>query len=171
MEGYEGVPPSSLITHYWSPGWNSVQALNKFQTEVGGPLRGGDPGQKLIENIKNSEVNYFDHIPSAFRPHPDKFLIVPVFHIFGSEEFSVLSPAIAELAPRPYIGFSTADINRLRVHEGDEIDLIINGSAFRLPTKCIPALPQGIAGMPVGLPGMRWVSLPSWGRVSDEESL
>ena len=31
MEGYEGVPPSPFISRFWSPGWNSVQAVNKFQ--------------------------------------------------------------------------------------------------------------------------------------------
>jgi NADH-quinone oxidoreductase subunit G len=169
MEGYEGVPPSSLITHYRSPGWNSVQALNKFQSEVGGPLRGGDPGQRLIENDKNSEPRYFDHIPSAFSPRPGEFLVVPVFHIFGSEEFSVLSPGIAELAPRPYIGFSIADMDRLQVHEGEEADLVINGSAFRLPVKRLSSLPEGIAGMPMGLPGTLWISLPSWGRISGKK--
>jgi NADH-quinone oxidoreductase subunit G len=51
MEGYEGQPPAPLISRYWSPGWNSVQALNKFQQEVGGPLRGGDAGVRLITTI------------------------------------------------------------------------------------------------------------------------
>ena len=49
MEGYQGQPPAPLIPRFWAPGWNSVQALNKFQEEVGGPLRGGDPGRRLIE--------------------------------------------------------------------------------------------------------------------------
>ena len=49
MEGYPGQPPSALIPRFWAPGWNSPQAMNKFQTEVGGPLRGGDPGRRLIE--------------------------------------------------------------------------------------------------------------------------
>ena len=44
MEGYEGRPPPALLAHDWAPHWNSVQALNKFQEEIGGPLRGGDPG-------------------------------------------------------------------------------------------------------------------------------
>jgi NADH-quinone oxidoreductase subunit G len=166
MEGYEGIPPSSLITRYWSPGWNSAQALNKFQAEVGGPLRGGDPGKRLIEHDKTSEARYFDHIPPAFRAQPDKFLVVPVSHIFGSGEFSALSSGIAELAPRPYIGFSNADMNKLQVHEGEDVDVTINGSAFRLPAKCVPSLPVGITCMPVGLPGMQRVSLPSWGCVS-----
>ncbi len=51
MEGYQDQPPAPLISRYWSPGWNSVQALNKFQQEVGGPLNGGDPGKRLIEPV------------------------------------------------------------------------------------------------------------------------
>ncbi len=49
MEGYPGHPPPPLIPRFWAPGWNSIQALNKFQDEVGGPLSGGDPGERLIE--------------------------------------------------------------------------------------------------------------------------
>jgi NADH-quinone oxidoreductase subunit G len=49
MEGSREQPPPALIARYWAPGWNSVQALNKFQQEIGGPLRGGDPGVRLIE--------------------------------------------------------------------------------------------------------------------------
>ena len=32
-----------------APGWNSPQAWNKFRAEVGGKLRFGDPGIRLIE--------------------------------------------------------------------------------------------------------------------------
>jgi len=48
-EGYEGHPPPPLLPRFWSPGWNSPQALVKFQEEVFGPLRGGDPGVCLVE--------------------------------------------------------------------------------------------------------------------------
>ena len=34
---------------FWAPGWNSIQAVNKFQEEIAGPLRGGDPGVRLLE--------------------------------------------------------------------------------------------------------------------------
>ena len=33
------------MSRLWAPGWNSVQAITKFQEEIGGPLRGGDPGR------------------------------------------------------------------------------------------------------------------------------
>ncbi|MBR9999439.1 MAG: NADH-quinone oxidoreductase subunit NuoG, partial [Cyclobacteriaceae bacterium] len=59
MEGYHGKPPSSIIPYFWSPGWNSPQAVNKFQIEVGGPLQGGDPGIRLFEPRKEAGSDYF----------------------------------------------------------------------------------------------------------------
>jgi len=48
MEGIGEPVPPALIPRIWAPGWNSVQALNKFQEEVAGPLRGDDPGRRLF---------------------------------------------------------------------------------------------------------------------------
>ena len=48
MEGFPDQPPSPLIPRFWAPGWNSEAAVNKYQEEVGGPLRGGNPGRPLI---------------------------------------------------------------------------------------------------------------------------
>src|SRR3990172_12128741 len=59
MEGYEGRPPSVLVARYWSPGWNSVQALNKFQQEVGGAPRGGVPGERVIGPAKTNTPPFF----------------------------------------------------------------------------------------------------------------
>jgi NADH-quinone oxidoreductase subunit G len=99
MEGHEGQPPSSLIPRFWAPGWNSIQSLNKFQDEVGGSLHGGDPGQRLIEPAPG-RPKFFDEVPHAFARRKDEWLIVPLYHIFGSEELSVLSAGIAERAPQ-----------------------------------------------------------------------
>ena len=101
MEGFHGPPPAALISRYWAPGWNSVQALNKFQEEIGGPLRGGDPGQRLIEPQAQPHKSYFETVPKAFRPAPEKWLLVPVHHMFGSEPLSMLTPGIARLARAP----------------------------------------------------------------------
>ena len=49
MEGAPGHPPGSLIPFVWSPGWNSIQSTNTYQKEIGGPLRGGDPGVRMFE--------------------------------------------------------------------------------------------------------------------------
>src|SRR5690606_2192866 len=50
MEGYAGTREDrQQIAFAWAPGWNSPQAWNKFQDEVGGHLRAGDPGVRLLD--------------------------------------------------------------------------------------------------------------------------
>ena len=98
MEGYDGPPPSALTPRYWSAGWNSVQALNKFQQEVGGPLKGNDPGKRLLEPVKSMPLFYFTYAPEAVAQKDEARQITPVHHIFGSDELSGYSPAIAERA-------------------------------------------------------------------------
>jgi NADH-quinone oxidoreductase subunit G len=99
MEGYEGRPPAPLISRYWSPKWNSVSALNKFQEEVGGPLRGGDPGKRLIEPMETGKAEYFTDIPAEPAAGQGQSS-VPEYDIFRSEELSAQSPAIVERAKR-----------------------------------------------------------------------
>jgi len=166
MEGYQGQPPSPLITRYWSPGWNSVQALNKFQSEVGGPLRGGDPGRRLIEPAQVEKPSYFDAAPEAFRPRSDEWLVAPLYHAFGSEELSVLSAGIAERAPQPYLALNPDDAIAIQAPEGEEAEVVLNGAVYRLPVRFHPALPRGVAGLPVGLSELPWADLPGWGIVS-----
>jgi NADH-quinone oxidoreductase subunit G len=166
MEGYEGQPPAPLITRFWAPGWNSVQALNKFQSEVGGPLRGGDPGQRLIEPASEARRFYYSEVPPAFQPRAGEWLIIPLFHIFGSEELSMLSPSISELAPRPYLALSPDDASLLEATEGEQLEVVLDGVAHRLPVKLHPALRRGMAGVPVGLRELPWAGLPGWGKVT-----
>jgi len=37
---------------------------------------------------------------------------------------------------------------------------MLNGRLVFLPVKCIDTLPTGVAGLPVGLPGLNGISLP-----------
>ena len=165
MEGYEGIPPAPLISRFWAPGWNSVQALNKFQSEAGGPLRGGDPGRRLIEPGKSEEIPYFRDVPGAFEPRPEELFVVPLYHIFGSEELSALSPGIAEAAPKPYLALNPGDAERFQTGGGKEAQLAISGNLYRLTVILRDSLPQGIAGLPAGLKGLEGITLPGWGRI------
>src|SRR5207302_4946567 len=120
-------PPSALIPFVWTPGWNSLQAVNKFQTEVAGTLRGGDPGVRLFEPVKDSSGSYFHTVPSPFTAHPGEWLMLPSHHIFGSEELSQDAPAIAELMPKPYVGLSAEDAGRIDVAPEDQVNVSLNG--------------------------------------------
>jgi NADH-quinone oxidoreductase subunit G len=168
MEGYPDQPPPPLIPFFWSPGWNSIQAVNKFQEEIAGPLRGGDPGVKVIEPGPGSEVNgaYRGVPPEAFSVREEERFFVPLYHIFGSEELSQQAPAVAELIPKPYIAIAPEDAARLQLKEGDEAEVRLNGSTQRLTIRLREEMPKGLAGLPVGLPGVETVELPAWGKIA-----
>ncbi len=161
MEGDPLQPPPALIPRFWASGWNSIQALNKFQEEVAGPLRGGDPGKRLIEPEPGQNVGYLNSIPGPFETQAGRWLAVPTHHIFGSEELSVLSPGVAGLMPVPYLALNAADAQRLGVAEGQPVEVRISDSTLRFPLKIVPGLPSGVAGLPIGLPVPPYINLPA----------
>jgi NADH-quinone oxidoreductase subunit G len=158
MEGYDGQPPAELISRIWAPGWNSEQALNKFQSEIGGPLRGGDPGRRLIEPPASDDGRYFAMPEQGALPGEDEYLLVPIYHIFGSEELSMASSGIVGRAPQPYLalGFEDAPAG-----DGETVRLLVNGKTLDLTVKLMPGMPERVAGLPVGLPGLPMMALPA----------
>ncbi len=167
MEGYEGRPPSELIARFWSPGWNSVQSVGKFQQEVGGPLNGGDPGRRLIGQSQSKEGDYFSDIPGPFSVSEDEWLVIPLHHIFGSEELSIHAAGIAESAARPYLALNARRALALGLAEGDEVSLDFSGGRqCGLPLRIVPSLPDGVAGIPAGLPALSGITLPVTARLA-----
>jgi NADH-quinone oxidoreductase subunit G len=151
MESGPQPPPPPLIPFFWSPGWNSIQAANKYQSEIGGPLRGGDPGVRLVEPDMAQSVRYFSSIPAAFRADAAVFQFVPSFHLFGSEELSRYSPGIAQLSPPAYLALNPRDAALLGVHEGEAIKVSIDQWSVSLPLKLRPDLARGLAAVPAGI--------------------
>jgi NADH-quinone oxidoreductase subunit G len=167
MEGNKGQPPSALIPRYWSPGWNSVQSLNKFQEEVGGLLKDGSPGRRLIGAAEKAEPAYFKEIPAAFVPHPDEFLTVPLYHIFGTDSLSRMAPAVLERSPAPYLAISKKDADKLGVNENQKVQIELGEYSLRLPARLLDFSPAGTIGLPLGLPTIPAV-LPAWGKLGVE---
>ena len=166
MEGYSGQPPGSLITHYWAPYWNSVQAINTYQKKVGGSLRGGDPGRRLIEPPPKTKHRYFSDIPEAFRRRDGEFLIVPSYHIFGSEELSSQSASIREVIAGPYIAIHPEQIRHLMISHDGTLEIAFSNISYHLPVVANPSVPEGLALVPMGLDGLQWDGLPVWKKLA-----
>jgi hypothetical protein len=96
--------------------------------------------------------------PSAFESRQGEWLVVPLYHIFGSEELSRSAPAIAELSPEPYVALNPEDASSL----GNEVELF----GHRLPVKLATDLLKGLAGVPAGVPPFAGLDLPAWSRIS-----
>ncbi|HEX5430397.1 MAG TPA: molybdopterin-dependent oxidoreductase, partial [Bryobacteraceae bacterium] len=161
MEGTEDHPPPPVIPFFWTAGWNSIQATNFYQREVGGPLRGGVSGVRLFEPGSANGHTYFAEIPLRFEPREGEWLIVPIHHIFGSEELSLAAPGIARLAPEAYVAVGGSDFAN-----GSEVELRVAGQSLRLPVQALSGLPRGVAGLPLGVPPLTGISLPAWGSIA-----
>jgi NADH-quinone oxidoreductase subunit G len=154
MEGYYGsAEPRQQIAFAWSPGWNSPQAWNKFQDEVGGHLRAGDPGIRLIES-SGDRLSWFNTIPAAYTAQTNQWKAVPIHHLFGSEETSARSETFQERIPEVYVALAKADADRLGVNPGTKVSVTVGGQALSLPLVVKPGLAAGLIGLPVGFEGI-----------------
>ena len=150
MEGENtGGQPGSVVPYVWTPGWNSNQSVFKFQQEVGGPLRGGDPGVRLFDagDDENDGADRFRDPPEAFAGNGG-FRLVPSHALFGSEELSARSWPIIERRPAPYLVLHPEDATALGVEEGTGVTSSALGASFAARTD--EAVPRGAAVVVVG---------------------
>lgn len=168
MEGYNaGVrQPAAVTPFFWAPRWNSPQAVTKFQAEINGELVGGDAGVRLLEEETQADgAAFFGAPPAAFAPAEGRWLLLPLHHIFGSEELSARSGPVAERIPQPYVALHPEDAARLDLADGAEAALTMDGRQYRLPVRRDESLVAGAAGIPVGLPGATPAVLPDYGTI------
>jgi NADH-quinone oxidoreductase subunit G len=143
MEGYKGIPPSSLIPFYWSPGWNSVQSVSKFQDEPGGALKDGDPGIRLFKET-GAEPIFFESIPEAFTARQQKWLVLPQYDVLGSGELSIYTKAVKDLSPQPYVFLSAHDAELLGIINDALVTISVSKNQYTLPVKIKKGLREGL---------------------------
>ena len=150
MEGANTGAVGALIPHVWAPGWNSNQAVTRFQLEVGGRLRGGDPGVRLDQGGAAGWPAAQHDTPVAA---PFQGFAPQVRHeVFGSDELSGLSPPIQERMPRPYVVLHPQDAARLGVVAGGGVRAPELSASFEVRIE--PAQPSGTAAFARGLAGV-----------------
>ena len=166
MEAYKGIPPSDLLPYYWSPGWNSVQAVNKYVEEPNGPLKnGGDPGVLLFGSGLAGSGDYYQKINHQIRLKPDELLVVPVWQIFGSEELSSRGEAILKRTSKPFIIINENEIIRMALEKNEMNQLVVNKVNIDVVIKTDNSVPDGVAGLSSGIPGVAYLNLPRQGKL------
>lgn len=158
MEGYAvaepGVRPAALTPYYWSPGWNSNQAVGKFQQEINGPLMGGDPGIRLLEPAVEPLARLFEVAWSEqdqMENDHKQWLLLPQYSIFSSEELSAMSPPVTERSPVPCVLLHPSDAAYLPVEDGDGVIIETDDRTIHLEVKLDDHCPLGTVCVPVGL--------------------
>jgi|TARA_B100000315_G_scaffold255437_1_gene298749 NADH-quinone oxidoreductase subunit G len=151
MEGLSG-PQAPLSAYVWSPGWTSNQSVHKFQTETGGPLTQVDPGVRLLEPAAgDSLAESYREIPAQTASQGGPLALIPRYHIFGSDELSARSKAIAELAPTSYLAINQQTAERLSVASKDGVEFTIGDQTAQLEVVVDSSVNDGYALFPAGL--------------------
>lgn len=172
MEGADCQQPAALKPGVWAPAWNSNQAINKFQEEIGGPLRGGDSGIRIIE--PDAQVQWFSDIPSKVKQQQRTWMVIPLHEIFGSEELSANSAPVKERIPDFYVALNPKDVAKLKLCDGDRVELTREENADVSSTAVVredTGIPSGTTGIPCGYPevgGFEWFSRLGIKKVGEE---
>jgi NADH-quinone oxidoreductase subunit G len=160
--------PHALRTRAWWPGWNSSNGLHKFGEELEALGPAEPSGVRVLDGVAGSELPPLT-APARSVPKDGDFVLVALHHIYGSELLSMYTPGVRERAPEPYIGLNAADAELLDAREGDLLELWLPWMDARAPLRVVPSLVSGTAGLPVGLPGLPFISLPARVRLSRVE--
>jgi NADH-quinone oxidoreductase subunit G len=162
------VPPP-LKPQVWAPRWNSNQALNKFQEEVGGPLRDEMVGPSLVRPTGSRLQQSEAVIPEGFQPRSGEWFALPRFEIFGSDELSAAAPALSTRIPPASVALHPDDAAPVGWTAGNTLIVELGRTELRLPLMTDPSVPRGTAGIShlgtcVSLP------LSGWCRITKDES-
>nr|CDQ34555.1 NADH-quinone oxidoreductase subunit G [Virgibacillus halodenitrificans] len=167
MEGYAGyAEPRREVAFAWAPGWNSPQAWNKFQDEVGGHLRAGDPGVRLLGPLPG-DYDYARTLPARFAVRDDQWLAVPQARLFGGDETSTRAEPIQARMHETRFTLSRGAAERLRMSSGATLTLNLGERQLTLPVEISDAWPDGVIGVPdqSGLP----LAAPEWAHLEPQE--
>ncbi|NVN87981.1 MAG: NADH-quinone oxidoreductase subunit NuoG [Rhodopseudomonas sp.] len=137
------VPPA-LITSYKMPGLHSANAVTRFAQEIGGPLRGGDPGTLLFEAGEGA-------LPPAAASDPigvDGLLLVPLHDAFSGWELSRASALLAARAPAPRLMLHPDDAATLGLAAGAAV--LIDGRPCGTRLSLDAGLARGVVAVSVG---------------------
>lgn len=150
MEGAAEQPPAALVARVWAPGWNSNEAINKFQIEVNGPLHGGDPGKRLIAPAGGPAAQQPRDDSGAHRDAP--LQVVPLARIFGSDETSRSAARLATLIAQPFAIVHPDDRGLLGEAQDGSVEVPVDGRTLRLRLVEDAGVARGVVLVPFGFP-------------------
>jgi NADH-quinone oxidoreductase subunit G len=169
MEGYKGLSSSYLVPYYWSPGWNSVQAMNKYINEPESTVKEGNSGVLVFDEKGGSSLHFFEDIPDPFKPLSGKMLVVPVHLIFGSDELSSAARSVSELIPEPFILLNEREIRRLNLTLDDISVITVNKININVNIISDNTIPDGVAGLSLTSHTL-YLNLPGWGIIKQNDT-
>jgi NADH-quinone oxidoreductase subunit G len=160
MEGYRGNPTVAASAFYWSPGWNSVQSVNKFRNELSIGNQQMPTGIRLFKGENGNQFPYFEGIVTG-PSQSGKWILVPLPHIFGSEEMSNKSGAILARSPGKILTLNDRQAGQLNIRQGEEVTIKLDRQEFVIVANLVADWPEDHLGIITGYPGLPFMDQQS----------
>lgn len=161
MEGFKGITPGGLTPYYWSPGWNSVQALYKYTIRPDDNKSCAGQGVLIFDGQNGKNPGYYRYPSEILKNLNGTLELIPVHRIFGSEELSSKGEALSERIPEPFIVLNRNEIARLNTSEDAVIRLSVNDTLIDAVVKADNNMADGTAGLFIRTGRMPYVELPA----------
>jgi NADH-quinone oxidoreductase subunit G len=145
MEGLRAH--GQLENSVWAPGWNSNQAIHKFQSESGGSLAGGESGLRLFEYQAGKQLPELSTEPALNNIPADQWLVFPLQHVFTSDELAAKAAAISSLAVTTCLLLNPDDAKKLAVEEWDTLMCCAEDDPHHLYVRIASSIPSGLVGL------------------------
>ncbi|MDO8697176.1 MAG: NADH-quinone oxidoreductase subunit G, partial [Pseudomonas sp.] len=113
----------------------------------------------------------FTSVPGPFAPAAGHWQVVPLYHLFGSEETSARAEPLQARIPQAYVAMAKAEADKLGVNDGALLSLKIGEVSLRLPLIIDDNLSLGVIGLPVGLNGIPSVLFGKFAHTLQEAAL
>ncbi|CAL4319420.1 NADH-quinone oxidoreductase subunit NuoG [Buchnera aphidicola] len=150
MEGIQQPDQnSSYIPFSWSPGWNSLQSLNKYLLKSSR----FNSGIRIFDQ-EHSNCKYFLHKIYHSQDSSKEWRIVPYYCLFGSEELSQYSIIIRNKCSVLYALISIKYQKILNLNHDSLIELKLFNQNFQFYVKFSHTLPLQHLGLPLGFPNV-----------------
>lgn len=137
----------ALENSAWSPGWNSNQSIHKFQQQVAAALAGGESGVRLFGFAAGTQPISYQCSAEVANHTGSSMTLYPLQHVFGSDELSMKSEAIAELAVAPCIVINAKEARKRRVQEWDTVRCDTQHWTGKLYVRLDDCVPDALAGV------------------------
>lgn len=154
MEGnYNSNINCNQIPFLWSPGWNSSQALHKFQKEIGISSKNGFSGFKIFQK-KNYIINFKKKNYNNKFILSNKLIIISHYTLFNSNSLIQKSSLIQKNFPNHYVFLNKKDAEKLDILTNNLVKLYCLKNTFILKVSISKFLHQGLISLPLGAKGI-----------------
>ncbi len=154
MEGIHFASQSPLQVNNWAPGWNSNQAIHRYQPRPGMERLGKSSGQPLARSPEAIETGLAERTAPLSEKNAIKengrLRVLPIYRMFGSGELSNRAAAIASVIGEPFAIISPETLNALGIQPGSTIEIQHGSDQWQLQVQVSRQLAQGYIGICAG---------------------